>query len=271
MFFFPDIMPFPTAENVWFFKLVSLIINVGGVVVENKLTEKVRDSGRTFEGFLNRKKHELYHFYKSNTCCLCSSKLKNEKCQKNLSNIQWKTLFTKTKRKKCPVFKGNCSCIYDANTNVKEKELDITLSVYLLINLFPLSDCEKQDLERFREQRNTYFAHITRAKLEEQDFKNKFRQVSSVIKSITSSCKIITYSEVCEEITDIENGFMQITPDDQKIINYIQETRELDTDLDVPQESVENVISTIHKGIKKKQKVILNKSCFTNQLLTLLC
>lgn len=106
--------------------------------------------------------------------------------------------------------------------------------------------------KRFREQRNTYYAHITRAKLEEHDFKYQFQQVSSVIKSIAPSCKIITYRELCEEITDIENGFMQITPDDQKIINYIQEARELDTD--VPQESVENVISTIHKGIKKNQK-----------------
>lgn len=253
-------MPFPTAENIRFFKLVALIIDVGTVVVENKLIEKIRDSGLTFEVFLNRKKHELYHFYKPNTCCLCSSKLKSEKCQKSLSNTQWKTLFTKTKRKKCSFFKGNCSCIYDANTIVKEEELDITLSVYLLINLFPLSDCEKQDLERFREQRNTYYAHITRAKLEEHDFKYQFQQASSVIKSIASSCKIITYRELCEEITDIENGFMQITPDNQKIINYIQEARELDTD--VPQESVENVISTIHKGIKKNQKVILNKSCF---------
>lgn len=96
--------------------------------------------------------------------------------------------------------------------------------------------------------------------MEEHDFKYQFQQASSVIKSIASSCKIITYRELYEEITDIENGFMQITPDDQKIINYIQEARELDTD--VPQESVENVISTIHKGIKKNQKVILNKSCF---------
>lgn len=48
-------MPFPTAENIWFFKLVTLIIDVGSVVVENKLTEKIRDSGLTFEVFLNRK------------------------------------------------------------------------------------------------------------------------------------------------------------------------------------------------------------------------
>lgn len=137
-------MPFPTAENIRFFKLVTLIIDVGSVVVENKLIEKIRDSGLTFEVFLSRKKHELYHFYKPNTCCLCSSKLKSEKCQKSLSNTQWKTLFTKTKRKKCSFFKGNCSCIYDANTIVKEEELDITLSVCLLISLFPLSDCEKQ-------------------------------------------------------------------------------------------------------------------------------
>lgn len=137
-------MPFPTAENIRFFKLVTLIIDVGSVVVENKLIEKIRDSGLTFEVFLSRKKHELYHFYKPNTCCLCSSKLKSEKCQKSISNTQWKTLFTKTKRKKCSFFKGNCSCIYDANTIVKEEELDITLSVCLLISLFPLSDCEKQ-------------------------------------------------------------------------------------------------------------------------------
>lgn len=75
-------MPFPTAENIRFFKLVALIIDVGTVVVENKLIEKIRDSGLTFEVFLNRKKHELYHVYKPHTCCLCSSKLKSEKCQK---------------------------------------------------------------------------------------------------------------------------------------------------------------------------------------------
>lgn len=73
-------MLFFIVENIWFFKLVILIIDVGSVVVENKLIEKIRDFGLMFEVFLNRKKYELYYFYKLNMCCMCFLKLKSEKC-----------------------------------------------------------------------------------------------------------------------------------------------------------------------------------------------
>lgn len=103
-------------------------------------------------------------------CHFCLPDSNNRKFGKGLLENQWNILFCKT-RNKCKDGKAECCCMYDAEVNIKEEDLDISLTVCLLINLFPISAVEKQDLINLRDERNIY-AHAKKESLEmeENDF-----------------------------------------------------------------------------------------------------
>lgn len=46
---------------------------------------------------------------------------------------------------------------------MNEDDLDISLKLCLLVNLFQVSGQEKQKIEKLRKQRNTYFGHANKS------------------------------------------------------------------------------------------------------------
>lgn len=242
-------MPFPSENNTLFFKIVALILNPGTFVVTSTLKEKIRAEKRTFPDFLIHRKHDLFHYLKKGRCCMCPSHDHNRPNGKGLSKYQWKILFTKTPNG-CKF--SDCCCMYSANAYLKEDDLDITLIVFLLVNLFPLSDVEKQNVNTFRDQRNSYYAHATKAKMNKNEYKFKFIEVTTVVKKIASFCNIDTQRQVDEEINEIENSPMNYTCY-QPIIDWIEETYK--SHESVLQEEFEEVVKTLLDEIKDIKKV----------------
>lgn len=221
-------MVFLNEKNIRFFKLSALILGPGNSVVTNNLSEKVRAEQLTFPEFLNKKKHYLFHLYKKSLCHFCLPDSNNRKFGKSLSENQWNILFCKT-RNKCKDGKAECCCMYDAEVNVKEEDLDISLTVCLLINLFPISAVEKQDLNNLRDERNIY-AHANKESLEmeENDFRCKLNHMVSAIKSNLCSHSSIDFDDkICKEIEDIEKSSSMYDMCYQMFIDWIQESHDL--------------------------------------------
>lgn len=242
-------MPFPSENNTLFFKIVALILNPGTFVVTSTLKEKIRAEKRTFPDFLIHRKHDLFHYWNKGLCCMCPSHDNNRTYRKGLLKYQWEILFRKTQNK-CKF--RDCCCMYSANASLKEDDLDISLIVCLLVNLFPLSDVEKQNVKTFRDQRNSYYAHATNAKMNKNEYKIKFIEVTTVVKKIASFCNIDTQRQVDEEINEIENSPMNYTCY-QLIIDWMKETYK--SHACVRQEEFEEVVKTLLDEIKDIKKV----------------
>ena len=58
-------------ENFSFFKYLALIITPGSFAGTEKLKKKIYEQRLTLRDFLNQRKHEIYHLYKRELCCLC--------------------------------------------------------------------------------------------------------------------------------------------------------------------------------------------------------
>lgn len=194
-------MPFPSENNTLFFKIVALILNPGTFVVTSTLKEKIRAEKRTFRDFLIHRKHDLFHYWNKGLCCMCPSHYNNRPNGKGLLKYQWKILFTKTpNRCKFP----DCCCMYSANASLKEDDLDISLIVSLLVNLFPLSDVEKQNVKTFRDQRNSYYAHATKAKMNKNEYKIKFIEVTTVVKKLHLSATSIHEGKLTKKLKKLK-------------------------------------------------------------------
>lgn len=175
-------MPFPSEENIWFLKLSALILNTGGFIMTHALKEKIKAEQPTFPDFLNNKKHDVFHLFFKHLCCLCLPHANNRQYGQVRSTYQWELLYVKNEARKCRNRKKNCCCVYDIKPNVNEDDLDISLKICLLVNLFQLSGQEKQNLEKLRKQRNTYFGHAPKASINESDYIHTFDDVGFCFK-----------------------------------------------------------------------------------------
>lgn len=240
-------MIFLNEKNIRFFKLSALILGPGSSVVTSNLSEKLRAKQLTFPEFLNKKKHDLFHLYKKGLCHFCLPDANNRKYGKGLSECQWNILFCKT-RNECEDRKVECCCMYDAEVNVKEENLDISLTVCLLINLFPISLVKKQDLINLRDERNIY-AHANKESLEmeENDFRCKLNRMVSAIKS--NLCPDTEfYDKICKEIEDIEKSSSMHEMCYQMFIDWIQESH-----VNVLASSFEKALKDFLNDIKEMQ------------------
>lgn len=189
-------------ENVSFFKYVALIITPGSFAVRQKLKKKLHDQKFSLIDFLNQKKHEIYHLYKRGLCCLCQPQANSQQHGQGLLSKDWNLLFEK-RNQKCKLRNKTCCCNYAAFSYRREEDLDITLVVCLLINLFSLSDEEKKNLEDLREHRN-FYAHALNAHLKDTEYVERFTEATSLINAIANSCEDPqTHKWVCREIRNI--------------------------------------------------------------------
>lgn len=243
-------MPFPSEENIWFFKLSALILNTGGLIMTHALREKVKAEQLTFPDFLDKKKHDVYHLFFKRLCCLCLPHADNRKYGKVGSTYQWEFLYVKHESRKCHNRKGNCCCVYDIKPSVNEDNLDISLKICLLVNLFQLYGQEKQYIEKLREQRNTYFAHTNKASIDECDFIHTFDEVALVLKSISIPYGISLHNQVCKDIEEIKDDPMRRLGY-QMIINWINQSD--GAHARVLKEDFEKAITKVMDEIKKHQ------------------
>lgn len=124
-------------EEENFYKLIAFLVDVCPKVVCNYFKRNIL-CGDTFESYLKRKKHILFHLNCNKKCCECVSEVLQ---QKHISNNHFKSLFDEDKNKR--VHRGkNCICIYVAKKNINPYVvLDISLANCMLKN------CEKVDNE----------------------------------------------------------------------------------------------------------------------------
>lgn len=197
---------FPSIKNINFFKFSVLVLNPGTYVARQLLKKKLNSEQLFFQDFLNNKKHELFHMLFPDQCCLCNPQEGAHHSGKGLSplKVQWEQLFTEN-HQKCNRLQKKCCCMFNVNPNIHEESLDITLTVWLLINMFPLSKKEKRNLEELRDQRN-FYAHIGTAEIEKKVYDEKQRKLIWCIEKIAKSFDSQIKKKISEDI--------------QKIINY---------------------------------------------------
>lgn len=230
-------------ESFSFFKFVLLIITPGSFAVRQKLKKKVRDQKLSLKDFLNQKKHEIYHLYQRDFCCLCQQQAKSRQHGRELHRKEWELLF----EKKCKTRHKTCCCNYEAIFYRQEEDLDITLVICLLINLFPLSDEEKKNLEDLREHRN-FYAHALNAHIEDTDYVKRLTEAISVIKAIAQSCEDPQIHKwVCREIRNIM---------DSSVYNvYHKEIVSWNRDEKVTRETFEKAMILVENLLKQEKEV----------------
>ena len=235
-------------ENFSFFKYLALIITPGSFAVREKLKKKISDQRLTLKDFLNHRKHEIYHLYKRELCCLCQPQA-NSQHGRRLLDKDWNLLFEDTKQK-CKNKNKTCCCYFTASHR-REEEFDITLVVCLLINLFSLPDEEKKNLEELREHRN-FIAHARNAHIEDRKYVKRFNTASSVIEDIAQSCGDNIHKVVCGRIRDIM---------DSSLLNIChKEIVSWDSDKKITLERFEEAMEAFEDVMKQGKEVHIIKT-----------
>ena len=235
-------------ENFSFFKFSALIITPGGFAVRQKLKKKIQDQSLSLPDFLNQRKHQIYHLYKRDPCCLCQPQAKSRHHGRGLLSKDWNLLFEK-RNMKCKLRNTTCCCNYVAIFYRGEEDLDITLVVFLLINLFSLSDEEKKNLEDLREHRN-FYAHALKTQIEDMEYVQRFSEATSLIKAIAQSCgDPQIHKRVCREIRDIMDSYVY-NACHKEIVSWNRDNQ-------MTCERLEEAMTVIENILKQEKEVII--------------
>ena len=213
---------FPSIQNISFFKFSALVLKPGTNVAIQKLKEKLSSDQLPFKDFLNLKKHELFHMYIPKQCCMCDPQADTRYSGQGLDKFQWKQLFTRTNQR-CNSRRNNCCCMFSAQPNIQEDFLDITITVCLLINMFPLSYQEKRALEELRKQRN-FYAHNFKSEIEDKDYVDRLAMLISSITAIAESFDSQIQEKISEDIREIMNNSLNCVCH-QRIMELCSEDR----------------------------------------------
>ncbi|CAC5406430.1 unnamed protein product [Mytilus coruscus] len=164
-------------EEENFYKLIAFLVDVCPKVVCNYFKRKVL-CGDTFESYLKRKKHILFHLNCNKKCCECVAEVVQ---QKHISNNHFKSLFDEDLNKRVHHVK-NCICIYVAKKNISPSVvLDVSLANCMLKN------CEKLDKEidhwltTLINTRNKVVHSTDTKSINDLDFNNYWKKIEGAV------------------------------------------------------------------------------------------
>ncbi|CAC5390352.1 unnamed protein product [Mytilus coruscus] len=128
-------------KEIKFHRLVAFLMDIPPDVIRKYILRKILLNGETFQEYLEKNKHTLYHLYESIICCMCRTNVQI-KFSKVFSKEQFRILFkhhhekinnSHTKRKGKRLVQ-NCICTLVPIDGIDVSVLDITLAKAILTN-----------------------------------------------------------------------------------------------------------------------------------------
>lgn len=212
-------------EKENFYRFSTLIVDDAKDSFIGLLDSYLTGEGISFQEFLERHAHELYHLcYNNQPCCLCPPNVRkpiNGPPSRILHPAQLDLLFNTTSVTRLPGHNRKSrskQCCFPININFKKEDLDLTITKCLLVNFttsIPEGSTERNAVEELANLRNIAYGHAKRGAIPQQDYDKYLKQIKKCLLNIGRKCK--NEDEVKQKLKDA-----QARPLDNTICNQFQ-------------------------------------------------
>lgn len=173
-----------SANELNFFRLIGFLVRIVPSVTGTFL-DTMYFGGSSFESYLDKRKHILFHLIKSKTssyiCCECERKPTSSQC---ISQSQFDSLFVRTGNVR---HKNPCICEFKAKKCIDVGILDVTLSTCILNNCESVHPTHEHHLDTIRSVRNTLFHSSSTTGITSDKFEDLWIRLHGAISGLANA------------------------------------------------------------------------------------
>lgn len=162
-------------EFVNFCRLVNILLEINSKVLSKRLEVCCNRKDVTFEQFLTKIRHDVFHMWQPARCCQCDAPPQSSKCK--FFEKQYDKLYSRI----APPIPGHvkkysqeCSCHIVPRSGIRSGDLDISLCSCLLLNFCDLSVGDRKTVINLRDLRNEHIAHSATSRISDEKFNDLF-------------------------------------------------------------------------------------------------
>lgn len=198
-----------------FYRLVAFVVDVAPEVFREYFKRKVLH-GDTFESYLNKHKHILYHLVFLRDCCECPSE--GSPCKdKALSNEQMKLLYDfinynpcknseQIKALKLNMKKYFCICKYSARKNISVKDvLDTTIACCIVKNCEPKNNSRDNWMTQIKHTRNKIVHKTDTKSISSVEFEAHWATLKGSVMGLASLLDKEYETHVCNQVDNLKS------------------------------------------------------------------
>ena len=197
-----------------FYRLVAFVVDVAPEVIREYFKKKVLN-GDTFESYLNKHKHILYHLVFPSYCCECPSKGKPSN-DKVLSNEQMKLLYDFISTNDCQNSKEMkkwklntryfCICKYSAKKNISVKDvLDTTLGCCIMKNCETKNNSRDNWMWQIKNTRNKIVHKTDTKSISSVEFEAHWDTLKGSVMGLASLLDKEYETDVCNQVEHLKS------------------------------------------------------------------
>lgn len=154
-------------ERENYLRHVILVVDHAKEALTSLIDKDLKEKNLTFDKFLDREKHDIYHRCYNGKCCKCLGQGPSFTQRRSLTVVQFELLYAKTNQLPCSNPGKTiiaCICCISVNPKISLDLIDVTLSKYLLVNYCTdifWKDCLKGlSLENFLNNEKHFIYHL---------------------------------------------------------------------------------------------------------------
>lgn len=201
-----------------YLKLLSFVVGISTDVVHHYFEIRILDT-LTFETFLNREKHVLFHEHiptiKCCQCALLSLAAQHKRCF--LTKSQFSLLFDSNgpvepnheKRSRSGTVLEYCLHSYSAVRNVSVDVMDITLVCEIVRKCCPSIPGNPSWLKAIRKTRNDLF-HLSSGQLSTQEFEKEWKILATAVIQIAGVIGTSYQTTIRKQIAELKNDILAL-------------------------------------------------------------
>ena len=196
------------AENEYFYKASRLLIDEGHDALSRRM-ESCIEKNCSFQDFLNRKKHSLYHMWKPKAkCCCCQTDGISSKQRFQIYDITWSKMFEENASQICSG-PADCICGYSSK-DVSPSQFDISSLSTVLLSQCDLESAKRQDILNLRRLRND-LCHNNTTSLTKDEFERFWSNGEDAVLSIAQCCDEEYCRNLRKRIQKIKSSDIPVT------------------------------------------------------------
>lgn len=197
-----------------FYRLVAFVVDIAPEVIREYFKKKVLN-GDTFESYLNKHKHILYHLVFPRDCCECPSKGGHAN-DKALSNEQMKLLYdfntnpcqnsNEIKKMKLNINNFYCICKYSAKKNISVKDvLDTTIACCIMMNCETKNKSRENWMTQIKKTRNKIVHKTDTKSISIVEFEKHWATLKRSVMGLASWLDKEYETDVCNKIEHLKS------------------------------------------------------------------
>lgn len=182
-------------EQENFYRHCTVIVDVLKYLFQQLIEFYLKDQGITFEDFIRKYQHEIYHLcVNMYPCCNCPPDTpKGYRDSKVLHDQQMSVLLDKSGVKlPCHNQRSRSSpkCCWPVKTGISVQCLDVSLARVLLINfLVPPASQERKAIDDLVNIRNNSYGHATKGCMRNDEYRRSIEEITKCLLVIAKICK----------------------------------------------------------------------------------